>query len=63
MKNFPNLNGLLKISRYINFIMSFTDEQNDYFDNVVKLIESTYETNGGKSVILVTHSMGSTMMI
>lgn len=47
----------------MNFIWSFTDEQKDYFDNVVKLIESTYESNGGKSVILVTHSMGSTMML
>ena len=43
--------------------MSFTDEQSDYFDNVVNLIEDTYEINGGKSVILVSHSMGSTMML
>ena len=47
----------------MNFIWPFTDEQKDYFDDVVKLIESTYKSNGEKSVILVSHSMGSTMML
>ena len=39
------------------------NEQQDYFDKVTKLIENTTESNGGKSVILVSHSMGSTMML
>ena len=43
--------------------MKFSDEQAKYFDQVTKLIEDTYTKNGNKPVILLTHSMGSTMML
>ena len=39
------------------------NEQQEYFKKVVTLIEETYAQNGDKSVILLTHSMGSTMML
>lgn len=41
----------------------FIDEQGEYFDKVTKLIEDTYLRNGNKSVIIISHSMGSTMML
>ena len=41
----------------------FTDEHGEYFANVTKLIEETFERNGGKKVILLCHSMGSPMML
>jgi len=39
------------------------NELGDYFDNVKQLIESTYAANGNIQVILLTHSMGSPMML
>ena len=39
------------------------NEQQDYFKRVVTLIEDSYAQNGDKSVILLTHSMGSTNML
>eukprot|EP00092_Neocalanus_flemingeri_P030300 GFUD01032893.1.p1 GENE.GFUD01032893.1~~GFUD01032893.1.p1 ORF type:complete len:428 (+),score=114.78 GFUD01032893.1:54-1337(+) len=39
------------------------NEQEEYFENIKRLIESTYSTNGNISVILLTHSMGSPMML
>ena len=40
-----------------------SDEQHEYFDNLIKLIETTYISNGNKSIIMVTHSMGSIMTL
>ncbi len=34
----------------INIIL-FADEQGPYFDNVTKLIEDTYEKNGGQVIL------------
>merc|ERR1719308_274573 len=39
------------------------NEHGEYFDNVKELIETTYKDNGNNSVILLTHSMGSPMML
>ena len=39
------------------------NEQGDYFKKVKALIEDTFAQNGNKPVILLTHSMGSTMML
>ena len=43
--------------------LHFADEQEEYFNQVVKLVEETYVKNGNKPVILLSHSMGSTMML
>ena len=40
-----------------------SDEQKVYFEELTKLIEDSYLQNGNKSVILITHSMGSTMSL
>ncbi len=34
-----------------NNINLFADEQGPYFDNVTKLIEETYEKNGGQVIL------------
>lgn len=39
------------------------NEHEEYFENVKQLIESTYLDNGNISVIIMTHSMGSPMML
>jgi len=39
------------------------NEQKEYFVQVKKLIEDTYESNQQTQVILLTHSMGSSMML
>merc|ERR1711951_15987 len=39
------------------------NEHNTYFENVKKLIETTYTDNANTQVILLTHSMGSPMML
>ena len=39
------------------------NEHFDYFQRVVDLIQDAYTRNGNKSVIIITHSMGSTMAL
>ena len=39
------------------------NEHEEYFTRVKKLVEDTYEANNKTSVILLTHSMGSPMML
>lgn len=39
------------------------NEHMEYFNRLVELIESSYASNGNKSVILISHSMGSTMVL
>jgi len=39
------------------------NEQEEYFKQIKVLIESTYNENGQTQVILLTHSMGSSMML
>merc|ERR1719334_2150541 len=39
------------------------NEHVEYFKNVKSLVERTYANNGNTSVILLTHSMGSPMML
>ena len=38
-------------------------EKNCYYDNVQQLIETMYKSNGNSSVTIVTHSMGSSVML
>ena len=38
-------------------------EKNCYYDNVQELIETMYKDNGNSSVTIVTHSMGSSVML
>ena len=41
----------------------FTDEQDEYFDRVTRLIEETSELNNQKKVVIMAHSMGGLMML
>lgn len=51
------------MTTHSSFSLLFIDEQREYFEKVTELIEETYLKNGNKSVILITHSMGSPMML
>ncbi len=34
------------------------DEQDEFFENLTKLVIETYEQNNQKKIVFVTHSMG-----
>ncbi len=36
-----------------------TDEMQDFIQNLVKLVEDTYELNGQTKVVMIGHSMGN----
>lgn len=43
--------------------MNFTDENQEFFVQLKKLIEDTYQENNQTSVMIVAHSMGGPMSL
>ncbi len=39
------------------------DEQDEFFDNLTRLVMDTYELNNQTKLVLVTHSMGGSLLL
>lgn len=46
-----------------SFFSSYTAEQEEFFQNMIKLVETAYETNGNTPVTLIGHSMGANFLL
>lgn len=43
--------------------VEIADEFEDYYSNLTKLIEETYQSYNHKKVIIIAHSMGNPLML
>lgn len=43
--------------------MYFLDESGEFFEALKALVEETYSTNNNQAITLITHSLGSTMVL